>query len=182
MNIVASHICQNRAEPFDSLRSLRPGCGAPRGLRLLFEKDGLGGFGVFGVAEVVQADADEAEALRGGEADAFAQGERDAGELVAGGDGLGRRKRAGEDFELRRLELKDDGARDTGFFAGGSPDLFGEAANGVGSFFEGNVALEGVFGGDGFGGAVGDDGVFVDAVRQLTQPLAVTAKVFFHCY
>jgi hypothetical protein len=142
----------------------------------------LGGVGVVGVAEVVEADADEAEALRRGEADALAQGECDAGELVARGDRLSRGERAGEDFELRGLELEDDGARDTGFFAGGSPDLFGEAADGVGSFFEGNVALEGVFGGDGFGGAVGDDGVFVDTVRQLAQPLAVTAKVFFHCY
>jgi hypothetical protein len=27
--VVVSHICQDRGEPFDSLRSLRPGCGAP---------------------------------------------------------------------------------------------------------------------------------------------------------
>ncbi len=27
--VVESHICQQRAEPFDSLRSLRPGCRAP---------------------------------------------------------------------------------------------------------------------------------------------------------
>ena len=118
----------------------------------------------------------------GGEADALAEGEGDAGEFFAGGDGFGRRERAGEDSELRSFEFKDDGARDAGFVAGAGPDFFGEAADGVLGFFEGDVALEGVFGGDRFGGAIGDDGVLVDAVSELVQAMAVTAEMFFHCY
>ena len=44
--VVESHICQHRAETFDSLRSLRPGCGAS-GTRLFLLRGGFdGGDGV----------------------------------------------------------------------------------------------------------------------------------------
>ena len=124
----------------------------------LIRKGWAGRIGLVGFAEVVEADADEAEALRGGEADSLAEGERNAGEFFAGGDGFGRRERAGEDSELRSFEFKDDGARDAGFVAGAGPDFFGEAADGVLGFFEGDVALEGVFGGDDLVGRSGTTG------------------------
>ena len=56
---------------------------------VLIEEDGLGGSFVR-VVEVVEADADETETLRGVEAHALAERQGDAGELVTGGDGLGR--------------------------------------------------------------------------------------------
>ena len=56
---------------------------ASTGRLRLVEEDGLGGR-VVGIVEVVEAHADKAEALRGGEGDAFSEGQRDADELFAG--------------------------------------------------------------------------------------------------
>ena len=125
-----------------------------------------------GVVEVGEADSDEAIALAGAEVHAVAEGEGDGGELVAGGGRLGGGEAAGEVAELGGFELEDDGAGDAGFFTGGEPDLFGEAADSVGGFVEGEVAFEGVFGGDGLGGAVGDDGAFVAAPGEFAKAAA----------
>ena len=93
----------------------------------------------------------------GGSVDSFAQVEGDGGQLFAEDGGERRRVAAGEDVEVAGLEFEDDGAGDAGLFAGGRPDFFGEAEDHGFGLGEGDVLREGVFGGDGFGGPVGDD-------------------------
>ena len=93
--------------------------------------------------------------------------------------GSSRRQAAGQNPELGGLQLQDHGARDARFFPRGIPDFFGETADRVFGFFEGDVALESILGGDGFGGAVGNDFAVVDAEGELVQPMAVTAEVAF---
>ncbi len=90
---------------------------------------------------------------------------------------------AGEDVEVAGFEFEDDGAGDAGLFlqggAGGGPDFFCEALDHGCEFGEGNVLREGVFGGDGLGGAVGDDGAVVDAAGELVETEAVAAEAGF---
>ena len=131
----------------------------------------------FGIVEVVKADADEAETLRRAEGDALAERERDSGELFTRRYRLGRGKTAGEDLKLGRLEFENHGARNTRLFARGIPDLLREAADGVFGVFEGQVALEGVFRGDGFGGAVGHDLAVVHAKGELVEAMTVASEV-----
>ncbi len=83
---------------------------------------------------------------------------------------------AGEDVEVAGFEFEDDGAGDAGFFAGCGPDLLGEAEDDGFGFGEWEVAREGVFGGDGFGGSVGNDGAVIDAAGELVETKAVTAE------
>jgi len=132
---------------------------------------------VFGVVKIVKADADEAEALRWTEVHALAERERDAGQLVAGSNRFGRGETAGEDLKLGSLEFEDHGAGNARFFAGGVPDLFGQAANRVFGVFEGDVALEGVLRGDGFGGTVRHDVTVIHAKGELVQAMTVASKV-----
>ncbi len=86
---------------------------------------------------------------------------------------------AGEDVEVAGFEFEDDGAGDAGFFAGCGPDLLGEAEDDGFGVGEGEIALEGVFGGDGFGGSVGNDGAVVDAAGEFVEANTVTAEAGF---
>ena len=129
-----------------------------------------------GVAEVGEAHADEPIFLIGIEGDLCEKREREAGEFVARRRSRRRGEAAGEYGELRGFELEDDGARDAGFIAGGVPDFFCEAADHGFSFAEEDVGFEGVFSRDGLRGAVGLDGVVVDAAGKLVETHAVAAE------
>jgi hypothetical protein len=99
--VVVSHICQNRAEPFDPLRSLRPGCGAPGGSYeptrkanrggQLFEDDTTCAAGVHAAARGGAGGAGWADSGAG-----FAGGVAGAeGSDAGAGDGVARKGRVG---------------------------------------------------------------------------------------
>src|SRR3546814_12367502 len=81
------------------------------------------------LAEARQAHAHQPVARRRRQVDAVTQRQRDRGQFLQrrgrrlGGDA------AGQDAELRGLELEPHGAADTLGLAGGPPGLFGEAAD-----------------------------------------------------
>jgi len=77
---------------------------------------------------------------------------------------------------LRGLEFEDDGARDSGFFAGGVPYSFSEAADYRFGFEEEDVGFERIFCGDGLRRAVGLDGVVVDAEREFMEAHSIAAE------
>jgi hypothetical protein len=83
---------------------------------------------------------------------------------------------AGEDTEFGGLKFKHHGLGNAGFFAGGDPHLFCETADHRLCFVEEDVTLEGVFSGDGLGGAVRLDGAVIDAAGQFIEAHPVTAK------
>ena len=138
------------------------------------EEEGVGRG--FEVAKVGEAYADEAVFLIGIEVDFREESESGGGEFFAGGRSSWRSEAAGEDAELRGFELENDGSRNTGFFAGGVPDFFGEAADHGLGFGEEDVGLEGVFGGDGLRGTVRLNGIVVDAAGKFVETHAVAAK------
>src|SRR5580658_1805256 len=85
----------------------------------------------------------------------------------------------GEDSEIAGLELQDDGARDAGLFARGSPGFFREADDERAGFGEGQVAFKGVFGRDGLRKAAGENFAVVDAARQFVEAQTVAAETSF---
>ena len=62
-----------------------------------------------------------------------------------------------------------------------SQTFFGEAADDGFGFAEEDVGFEGVFGGDGLGGAVGLDGIVVDTEREFVEAHAVAAEALLEC-
>ena len=89
---------------------------------------------------------------------------------------------AGEDVEVAGLQLEDDGAGDADFFCAEAVQTFSARRRIMGSVSVRGMSLrEGVFGGDGFGGAVGDDWAVVDAASEFVETQAVTAEAGFEC-
>jgi len=100
-------------------------------------------------------------------------------ELVSGGDGGAGGVAAGDDVEVAGFELQDHGAGLAGLFGGGAPDSLGEGVDHGGGFFQKDILGVGVFGGDGFGGAVGDDLAVIDATGKAVEAAATFAEVGF---
>ena len=111
----------------------------------------------------------------------FERRKRRPGEFFAGGRGSWRSEASREDAELGGFEFKNDGTRDADFFARGGPDFFCEATDYWFGFVEEDVGFEGIFSGDGLGGAVRLDGTVVDATSEFVEAHAVSAEALLEC-
>jgi hypothetical protein len=134
---------------------------------------------ILGVAEIAQADANQAKPLVRTEADAFPQRQGDIRQFLARSRWRTWRVAARENLEFAGLQFQYDGASDSRFFPRCGPCVLRKSSNHRFRLGQQEILFEGVFSGYGLCWPVRYYLAVVDSPSQLVETRAIAAEAAF---